>query len=425
MLLHTLAMLMMLPRPARQHAGQHGLDGPELRAHVQVEARSSTRRRWPAARVPLCTKPAQLKSTSSAGRLATSALIAALSSTSSCTACDAARRPRSFRAAARLTSVAQTCAPSAASASALARPMPCPAAVTSAVFPSSLIGCLHRVGPLRSGFCRMPRRRGSKPILIGLTTWPIQDNPNPCPMPLQTVEPQRLYRQIAEQLRALIDGGRVHAGAPAAGRARPGQAARREPAVGARSLIALEVEGWVEVRTGSGVYVLDRGAPRGDDRKVPAAEWGPLELIRARRVVEGEIASLAATQAKRKHIEAIQRRDRAHARKTPTAASRRSPGDRAFHTAIAQACGNVVLLETVQTLLGRAPRPAVRAAGRLLREPCRPGAWPSPSTRPCWTRSRAHDAQGARAPRCTQHMDKSHARFSASWRRANHPDVQP
>ena len=51
------------------------------------------------------------------------------------------------------------------------------------------------------------------------------------------------------------------------------------------ALIALEVEGWVEVRTGSGVYVQDR-THRSAER-VAATEWGPLELIRARRVVEG------------------------------------------------------------------------------------------------------------------------------------------
>ena len=62
------------------------------------------------------------------------------------------------------------------------------------------------------------------------------------------------------------------------------------------ALIALEVEGWVEVRTGSGVYVLDR-SHRAGRRRSPATEWGPLELIRARRVVEGETAALAATQA--------------------------------------------------------------------------------------------------------------------------------
>ena len=77
-------------------------------------------------------------------------------------------------------------------------------------------------------------------------------------MPLQTVEPRRLYRQIADQLRALIAGGEFAAGARLpAERDLSKQLGVSRPSV-REALIALEVEGWVEVRTGSGVYVLDR-----------------------------------------------------------------------------------------------------------------------------------------------------------------------
>src|SRR5881409_3745562 len=112
-------------------------------------------------------------------------------------------------------------------------------------------------------------------------------------MPLQAVESSRLYRQIAEQLRGLIAQGEFATGTRLpAERDLAKQLGVSRPSV-REALIALEVEGWVEVRTGSGVYVLDR--PRSTRaRKVPAAEWGPLELIRARRVIEGEIALVAA-----------------------------------------------------------------------------------------------------------------------------------
>jgi DNA-binding FadR family transcriptional regulator len=79
-------------------------------------------------------------------------------------------------------------------------------------------------------------------------------------MPLQTVEPQRLYRQIAEQLRSLIAVGEFAAGSRLpAERDLAKQLGVSRPSV-REALIALEVEGWVEVRTGSGVYVLDRTA---------------------------------------------------------------------------------------------------------------------------------------------------------------------
>ncbi|MDP3606241.1 MAG: FadR/GntR family transcriptional regulator, partial [Polaromonas sp.] len=168
-------------------------------------------------------------------------------------------------------------------------------------------------------------------------------------MPLQTVEPQRLYRQIAGQLRALISAGEfaVNTRLPAE-RDLAKQLGVSRPSV-REALIAMEVEGWVEVRTGSGVYVLDRSshAAAASRPQIAADEWGPLELIRARRVVEGEIASIAALQAKRKHISAMVKaldmmKNDAGRGVLPL------EGDRAFHTAIVESCDNVVLIETVQ-----------------------------------------------------------------------------
>jgi GntR family transcriptional repressor for pyruvate dehydrogenase complex len=50
------------------------------------------------------------------------------------------------------------------------------------------------------------------------------------------------------------------------------------------ALIALEVEGLVEVRMGSGIYVRDVGRPAAAPRPVTAE--APLETIRAREVIE-------------------------------------------------------------------------------------------------------------------------------------------
>jgi len=169
-------------------------------------------------------------------------------------------------------------------------------------------------------------------------------------MPIQTVEPKRLYRQIAEQLRSLISKGEFAVGKRLpAERDLAKQLGVSRPSV-REALIALEVEGWVEVRTGSGVYVLDRSnqVQRKNGPQIVPSEWGPLELIRARRVVEGEIASMAAVQAKRKDIDAM--RKAIDAMKSDAGRGVLPlEGDRAFHTAIVEACGNVVLIETVQS----------------------------------------------------------------------------
>jgi DNA-binding FadR family transcriptional regulator len=236
-------------------------------------------------------------------------------------------------------------------------------------------------------------------------------------MPLQTVEPQRLYRQIAEQLRSLMAAGEFTCGCRLPSeRELAKQLGVSRPSV-REALIALEVEGWVEVRTGSGVYVLDRAArAAAEPVKVPAAEWGPLELIRARRVVEGEIAALAALHANRRQVGAI---ESAVQHMQEDAARNVAPleGDRAFHTAIAQGCGNGVLLETVATFWDARRGPLFERLGDHF------------ESAPSWRMAiaehqavldaiRARDAAAARAA-MQQHLDKSHTRFSASWRRAN------
>lgn len=235
-------------------------------------------------------------------------------------------------------------------------------------------------------------------------------------MPLQAIEPQRLYRQIAEQLRALIAGGEYGPGSRLpAERDLAQQLGVSRPSV-REALIALEVEGWVEVRTGSGVYVLERGAQADGHRTVPATEWGPLELIRARRVIEGEIAAMAAAEASRKQVDAIRAAIDSMHEDAERGVQPRA-GDRAFHSAVAHAAGNVVLLETVQTFWDARRGPLFEKLGDHF------------ETVPSWRKAiaeheqvflaiQARDAAAARAA-MQQHLDKAHSRFSASWRRAN------
>ena len=84
-------------------------------------------------------------------------------------------------------------------------------------------------------------------------------------MPLQTIEPRRLYRQIAEQLRGLIRAGEYPVGARLPPeRDLAAQLGVSRPSV-REALIALEVEGLVEVRMGSGI-VRDR-ARAGAERR--------------------------------------------------------------------------------------------------------------------------------------------------------------
>ena len=193
-------------------------------------------------------------------------------------------------------------------------------------------------------------------------------------MPLQAVESSRLYRQIAEQLRGLISAGEFDAGTRLpAERDLAKQLGVSRPSV-REALIALEVEGWVEVRTGSGIYVQppqqrNGHGPRGaNGASVEGADWGPLQVMQARELVEGEVAALAARNARKPHISAMasaleQMRDDADAGVEPRA------GDEAFHTAIAQACGNEVLSDTVRSYWSARHGPIFSRLGDYFENP--------------------------------------------------------
>src|SRR4051812_19169842 len=168
-------------------------------------------------------------------------------------------------------------------------------------------------------------------------------------MPFQSIEPRRLYRQIAEQIRALIRAGEYQPG----GRLPPERDLAKQLRVSRPSvreaLIALEVEGLVEVRVGSGIYVRSQGSHNGVGHGAIMQPAGPFELIRARSAIEGECAAIAARTGKRAQIMAIgdalaQMKDDAQKMAQPLEA------DRLFHLRIAEATGNGALVQVVRSL---------------------------------------------------------------------------
>ena len=238
-------------------------------------------------------------------------------------------------------------------------------------------------------------------------------------MPLQAVEPQRLYRQIADQLRLLITEGEFAVGSRLpAERELASQLGVSRPSV-REALIALEVEGAIEVRTGSGIYV------RSNTPKSHAAEiedtptsWGPLEVMSARIVVESEVAALAATHANKKDIAAMragltQMRQAVRRHEVPR------HGDEAFHAAIAQACGNSVLLDTVQRYWQARDGQLFERLGDYFENP---ESWQAAITEheQILLAIETHDAPAARKA-MQKHLKQAHKRYSASWRRAPAP----
>lgn len=163
-------------------------------------------------------------------------------------------------------------------------------------------------------------------------------------MPIQPIEPRRLYLQIADQVRSLIEAGEFPPGSrlPAerefAERFGVSRPSLRE------ALIALEVEGYVDVRPGSGIVVTTQKGTARDG----FGDEGPLEISRARILIEGEVAAEAAGIMKPKDIAALEQI--LGAMKGETDETARVEADRQFHRHIAAKLANKVLLRMVMGL---------------------------------------------------------------------------
>ncbi len=161
-------------------------------------------------------------------------------------------------------------------------------------------------------------------------------------MPIRPVESRRLYLQIADQVRSLIAAGEF---APGSRLPAERELAKRfgvsRPSL-REALIALEVEGYVDVRPGSGIMVTTLKSAAPDDSSAD----GPLAILRARSLIEGAIAAEAANDMTRKDIAALEQTLIAiEGEAVDTVAL--LAADRQFHLYIAAKLANKVLLRLV------------------------------------------------------------------------------
>jgi DNA-binding FadR family transcriptional regulator len=172
-------------------------------------------------------------------------------------------------------------------------------------------------------------------------------------MPIQAVEPRRLYRQIADQLRQLIESGEFAVGdrLPTE-RELADQLGISRPTV-REALIALEVEGRIRIRVGSGIYVTE--SPRAAALAAETDE-GPFELLRAREFIEGAIAAEAALHVQPADLELLDdvlRRMEVTSHPTKVTIDL----DREFHTTVAGILGNAVLARFIGELFDQRMNP--------------------------------------------------------------------
>lgn len=169
--------------------------------------------------------------------------------------------------------------------------------------------------------------------------------------PFRPVVAQRLYQQVAEQIAAHIREGAFGQGARLPPERDLAQMLGVSRPTIREAMIALEIAGLVDVRSGSGVYVAaPAGAP------APLGDAGPslFDILVARGVVEGEVAAMAAVRA---DAAALARMEPLIAAQEAAMRQGEKVGrtgghaeDRAFHLGIAAIAGNDVLTGFVVTL---------------------------------------------------------------------------
>ena len=174
------------------------------------------------------------------------------------------------------------------------------------------------------------------------------------------------------------------------------------------ALIALEVEGVVEVRMGSGIYVRLH-----DPKQLKRVSGeGPLETIRARQLIEAELAAHAAGHMKKAQIAGL-RNALALMQQEVDAGHLPTRGDRLFHERIAEACENSVLQRIVGELFDERHNPLFEQLGNHFETV---GSW----TIAIAEHQAVIDAIASHAPEAARaamntHLSNSHDRFTANW----------
>ncbi len=162
------------------------------------------------------------------------------------------------------------------------------------------------------------------------------------------VEPRRLYEHIARKLAKSIADGEYKVGDRLPSERELAQSFEVSRPTVREAIIALEIDELVDVRLGSGVYVMNRRPPAGEES---VKDIGPFELLEARRAIEGEACALAVLRidaAQLAQLAALieeMRDDNQHNEILMSEGA-----DRRFHELIATSTQNSAIIAAVQML---------------------------------------------------------------------------
>ena len=166
-------------------------------------------------------------------------------------------------------------------------------------------------------------------------------------MPMSKPEAARRYARIAEDLSRKIGSGHFAVGERLPSERLLAQEYQVSRPTIREALFALELDGLVDVRIGSGVYVK-ASLPAGHVSAPP--DMGPFEILEARRAIEGEACALAARRISHEQLAELERLLGEMRMEGPDDVERSEEADREFHELIARATQNSAMLNAVEAL---------------------------------------------------------------------------
>lgn len=175
----------------------------------------------------------------------------------------------------------------------------------------------------------------------------------------------RLYERIAQRLAADIESGDYKIGQRLPSERDLAQKFAVSRTTIREAMIALELDGVVDVRTGSGVYVTHSSPPKGAHE---SRDIGPFELLEARRAIEGEACAMAATRITDEQLAQLTQMVKEMRDENEHDVELSEAVDRRFHESIAAATENSGMITAVQMLWdARARSPQNRSMSAKVR----------------------------------------------------------
>lgn len=173
-------------------------------------------------------------------------------------------------------------------------------------------------------------------------------------MPIKPIAAPRLYQHIADEIVRQIEAGTFKPGERLPAERELARSLSVSRSSLREALGALEMQGRISIKVGSGAYVST--LPRRPQRTRKAQEISPFDVLRARRLVEGEAAALAARNATPAQVAAM---EAAFERLAGEMRANRmqSAADREFHLCIAGASANSALKLVIERLWAEGGQP--------------------------------------------------------------------